>query len=261
MIKDDQAAGVSYKPRTVQSVEHAVALMRTIGSRLVTPTLSELSRTVGLSKPATYNLLNTLISEGLVSKDATARYTLDWAVYELGSAVAAVNSLKTAARFSIDRLAQVAGGAALLSVISEDSVLYLDRGQHDPGFTMIAGAGRRSPLHTNASGKVLLAYQPDHVVRKYLGSPLKAKTTTTITDPGRLWAELARVREEGFGACWGEQEPALSSVAVPILDENQMARATLAIALPTQRFTKVSRSRLVATMQDEARDIAASLLP
>jgi len=260
MITGDQTVKDSgYSPRTVRSVVHAVALLKELGASATSLTLSVLARKIGLSKPATYNLLNTLVAEDLVRKDENAKYRLSWGVYELGSAVDRRQALKRASRFSLDRLAQNTRGASLLSILEKGSVLYLDRGQQDSSFTMVANIGRRSPWHTNASGKVLMAFSEAAFINQYLTAPLKARTTTTVTDIDQLAGELRKIRLDGYGSCWGEQEPELSSIAVPILDGKGALVASLAVAIPTQRIRKMSRSGLVEQVRLEACVIADSL--
>jgi Transcriptional regulator len=243
----------------VQSVTHASALLHAIASARTPPNLSTLARRLELSKPATYNLLNTLIAERLVRKDASGRYRLDWGMYELAASVGTAQAIRRASRPSLHRLAEETGGATLLSILENDSVLYLDRGQVEHSFSMIANTGRRSPLHTNASGKVLLASMSPGGIRSYLQRPLKARTTATITEPARLILELDKVKAEGYGTCWGEQEPRLSSVAVPIFIPDRRVCASLALAVPTERFRRLSPSQLAEKLRHAAGDISSEM--
>lgn len=246
-----------YAPRTVQAVGHATALLREIASASAPPTLSALARKLGLSKPATYNLLNTLIAERLVDKDPSGRYTIAWAMYELGAAVSEAQVVRRAARPALYRLADETGGSVLLSVLDRESVLYIDREELSGDFRMIANTGRRSPLHTNASGKVLLANMSSGGVGTYLSRPLKPKTASTITDPRRLLTELNEAKDEGYGVCWGEHEPLLSSVAVPLATADGVVRGSIAVAVTTERLKKISPSRLVTRMRNAAQEAAA----
>lgn len=212
-----------------------------------------------MSKPATLALLRTLQIHRLITRDAALHYRLDWGLYELGSAVAAGRRLTGVARFEIDRLVQATGEAVLLSIIDNASVLYLDRGQPDAALTMTAGNGRRSPLHTTASGKTLLAYQEAGFIEQVLARPLPRVTTRTVTEPRALKAELEKVRQVGFAICHQEQEVGLSSVAVPIIAGASPVKAALAVAGPSQHFTKISLPRFVSELTATASRVAMSL--
>lgn len=248
-----------YAPRTVRSVAHAAALLHEIAAAPTPPTLSTLARRVGLSKPATYNLVNTLVAERLAVKDAAGRYSIGWSMYELGAAVRPAQAIRDAARAALFRLAAQTKGIALLSVLDNDSVLYIDREESEHAFDMVANTGRRSPLHATASGKVLLANMAAPGIGRYLSRPLKPTTNATITDPHRLGQEISRTKKEGFGVCWGEQEPLLSSVAVRVPLRDTTLQASLAVALTTQRLSTMSPARLAQRLRDAANRVAAGL--
>jgi DNA-binding IclR family transcriptional regulator len=249
-------AGAS--PRIVQSVVHASSLLKALQKAGRSATLSELARKIGLSKPATYALLRTLELDGLVAKDQAARYQLSWGLYELGSAVSRSLALTKVARLHLDRLAVATGEAVLLGILDNRSVLYLDRGQLAESFRMVANIGRRSPLHTTASGKVLLAGQDKPYLDALLEERLAPTTSKTITDPAELRLELDRVRQCGYAMCRQEQEIGLSSIAVPVC-ETATVRAALAIAGPTNRIEGASQPRLFEALSACAAEISRQL--
>jgi DNA-binding IclR family transcriptional regulator len=221
--------------------------------------LSDLARSIEISKPATFHLLRTLEIEGFVVKGSDATYQLDWGLYELGSAVIRSVDLTRVTRLHLDRLAEETGEAVLLSILDGESVLYLDRGQSSESFTMVANVGRRSPLHTNASGKVLLAHQDQSFVASVLGKPLSANTPGTVCNPRELEVQLLETRRDGYATCWQEQELGLCSVAVPIFDYTGKACAAMAIAGPAERVTKQTVPGFVQRLQDEAHQISSKL--
>lgn len=245
--------------RVVQSVSRAANLMKAMANKGRPMGLSDLAAAIGISKPATYHLLRTLEMEGFVAKGPDALYQLDWGLYELGSAVIRSVSLTQIARGHLDRLADETGEAVLLSILDDRSVLYLDRGQSAESFVMVANVGRRSPLHTNASGKVLLAFQPPDVVAAVLSRPLEAKTPSTVCNPQVLAEQLARAQADGYATCWQEQEIGLCSVACPIFDYTGGICAGIAIAGPAERIDEAAVPALAAAARREALAISQKL--
>ncbi|WP_308467082.1 IclR family transcriptional regulator [Rathayibacter soli] len=237
----------------------AATLLKAMAARGKPMGLSDLARSIEISKPATFHLLRTLELEGFVVKGPDATYQLDWGLYELGSAVIRSVDLTRVTRIHLDRLAEETGEAVLLSILDGESVLYLDRGQSTESFTMVANVGRRSPLHTNASGKVLLAHQDQRFIATVLGKPLEANTPATVCNPRELEVQLLDVRRDGYATCWQEQELGLCSIAVPIFDYTGKACAAMAIAGPAERVTKLSVPGFVQRLQDEAHQISSKL--
>ncbi|MGO4384403.1 IclR family transcriptional regulator [Specibacter sp. RAF43] len=243
----------------VHSVSRAVGLLKRLAVEGEPMALGDLARAVGLSKPATFHMLRTLELEGFISKTPAATYQLDWGLYELGSSVLHSVDLTRAARAHLDHLAEITGEAVLLSILDGDSLLYLDRGQAVESFSMVANMGRRSPLHTNASGKVLLAFQPAEFIAKFLGRRLIPRTQATLIDPRELNQMLAAVRLNGYSTCWEEEEIGLCSVAVPIRDYTGEVCAAMAIAGPARRVNAGAAEPLIRLLQDEAELISQRL--
>jgi DNA-binding IclR family transcriptional regulator len=250
---------VKQDARLVQSVARAAHVLRHLASSEQPVSLSEVAEVVSLSKPATLHLLRTLAADRFVERDERGAYRLSWGLYELGSAVLRSVDLIERARPVLDDLAAAAGEAALLGVISDDAVLYVGRAQPPGSFTMVANTGRRSPFHTNASGKVLLAHQPDDYVRAYLAAPLTPRTGATIREPQILWAQLESIRSHGYGTCWQEQELGLSSVACPVLDHSGDAVAALTLAGPSERVSPHRMNDLLAILRPHADRLSAAM--
>ncbi len=247
------------EPRVIRSVVHASALLKTLQRTGKPATLSGLARKVGLSKPATHTLLRTLELSGFVVRDDNARYQLGWGLYELGSSVALSTELTGVARMHLDRLAERTGEAVLLGILDKATVLYLDRDQTGEPFSMVANIGRRSPLHTNATGKVLLAHQNSRYIDRVVKENLAPTTSLTITDPAALKAELRRIREHGYATCWQEQEIGLASIAVPIFGPTRSIRAALTVAGPTKRLDRSALPGLLTVLKKTAADISRQL--
>lgn len=254
----DRVTKAAQRPRTVQSVIHATTLLQVIAHARGPLSLSRLARAVGLSKPATYNLLGTLMALHLLRRDAAGQYLPDWGLYEIGVRVADIEPLRDSARMPLRELARQVHGAVLLSVLHGNHVLYVDRAEDSVGFTMVADIGIRSPLHTTASGKVLLAAMSDHVLGGHLQRPLRAITPATITDPRMMLMEIALTRDHGYGVSWGEQEQDLSSVAVPLRGRDGSVCAVLAAAVPTADLQRIAPSRMAGRLSGTAAMISSS---
>lgn len=114
-----------------------------------------------------------------------------------------------------------------LAVRDATHVLYLDRlsGSDTPP---ISHVGARLPLYSTGVGKVLLAYAPDDVVEEVLGD-LQRITRYTITDPGRLEAQLRSVRSQGYAETREEMHLGACSLAVPVRDQNDRVIAALGV--------------------------------
>lgn len=255
MTTTDQPTGRDgpARSRRIQAVDHAIDVLDAMAQIGFDAGVSEIARRTGLSKAAVHHLLSTLESRRFVMRDpTTARYRLSWALYELGSNVVRSVDVTRTARPFLDRLASQTGESVLLGILDEDAVLYLDRGEAPQGLRMTANAGRRSPLHSTASGKVLLAFAQDRqLFDRITVGPLAKFTQTTIIDPSVLRYELAQVRQQGFATCWQEREVGLCSLAVPLRNYTNQVIGSLAVAGPSTRLNS-------RTVQEHLRPLQAA---
>jgi DNA-binding IclR family transcriptional regulator len=256
---DDQPT--SPRSRRVQAVDHAVDILQTLAESPYGVSLSDISAQVGLSKATVHHLLATMANRRLVTRVSDgAQYRLNWGLYELGAAVLRGIDVTRIARNYLDQLAAQTGESALLGILDEESVLYLDRGDPHGSFRMLANAGRRSPLYSTASGKVLLAYAPDRsLFNRIVETGLEKLTPSTIVDPRELRETLAEVRQRGYATCWQEREVGLSSLAVPLRDYTGAVVASLAIAGPASRLNTRTLKQHLLPLQQTGNAIGARL--
>ena len=104
-----------------------------------------------------------------------------------------------------------------LAVRDGVEVLYLDRLAGNASVPVVSSIGSRLPLHATGVGKVLLAHAPAEVQTAVL-SDLRRITPYTITQPGTLRRQLARVHRDGYATTVEEMSLGACSVAVPIRD-------------------------------------------
>jgi IclR family acetate operon transcriptional repressor len=69
-----------------------------------------------------------------------------------------------------------------------------------------------------------------------MSGALKAYTPRTITDRGKLSAELERVRRQGYAEAVGEREPHLNAIAAPVFSTRNELAAIIGVQGPSSRF-------------------------
>lgn len=223
--------------RRVQAVDHAIDILEAIGQAGRPVGVSAIARKTGLSKTSVHHLIATLASRRFVMREEDQpAFRLSWGLYELGASVVRDLDLAQAARPQLDWLSAQTRESTLLGILDDDAVLYLDRGGSPSDVHMVANAGRRSPLHASASGKVLLAFVADPDILDRL-TPLTAFTPWTITDIDALRDDIEQVRRRGFATVQQEYEVGLASIAVPVRDYTGRSVGCLAVAGPVNRLT------------------------
>ncbi len=198
-------------------------------------TIRELTHSLLLPRSTVYRCLNTLESHGIVRRIASGAYRLGPRLLALAAKVAAVPEEQRLAAFAqphLDRLAATTGEGCKLSVLAGDRALVaaVGHGGSGDGVAVSVVAGRTFPLHAGAASKLLIAHLPAEEASALLGTSLPSLTRATVTDRGRLLAELAGIRRRGYALDRGEYVGSVHALAVPVCDGT--GRVIAALSMP-----------------------------
>ena len=205
-------------------------------------TIRELVSQLKLPRTTIYRILNSLQSHSVVRRDEDGAYHLGRRLLALAAHVAASASrtdILTAATPVLEALSSELGEGSKLSVIDDEGVLVLAAAQGRRPYALSVAPGQRMPLHAGAASKVLLAYQDEEAIDRFLSRPLVGYTPRTITDPRRLRSELTRIRRLGWSQDKGESGPSILAFAAPVFYADGSLAA--AVSVPFLLGTEASR--------------------
>jgi IclR family transcriptional regulator, KDG regulon repressor len=199
--------------------------------------VSDLAASLGISKSNTHRLLNTLVATGFAST-VDGRYA------------------------AMTRLVRETAESVRLTVLDPKSleVIYIDKIDSPQDVRTFTEIGGRAPAHCTSSGKVMLAYQDDAVLRR-LARKLKPYTPSTIVDAAELLRHLKKVRASGYALNQREYSPQVAGVAAPILDGDGRAIAALSIAAPADRLPAARLKQVTVMLCDAAASVSARMRP
>jgi DNA-binding IclR family transcriptional regulator len=120
-------------------------------------------------------------------------------------------------------------------------------------------SGHNAPLHATAPGKVLLANQPEREVIRLSKIGFTPYTSHTIVRVDLLLEELARVRRRGFATAFGEFEPTVNAIAVPLFDQRTSVVAALEVRASGNRILPSRVPELVERARETAAVITARI--
>jgi DNA-binding IclR family transcriptional regulator len=214
--------------------------------------LSELARRTGLAKTTVHRVASEMVSVGLLARYGR-RYELAPLLFEFGQRVPRTRALRLAASPFLEDLAIATRETVVLGTPGDHDVLFVEKffGQRGGGTTVTKVEGR-VPFHCGASGKVLLAFGDPALLEQVTAGPLRPRTPRTITDPERLRAEIARVRENGYAVERQEVVVGYGAVGAPVLIDG---RALATITVVTQ-IDRLDVRRLVPAVSTAARALS-----
>ncbi|WP_430782664.1 IclR family transcriptional regulator [Actinoplanes sp. G11-F43] len=245
-------------PGTVQSIERAAAILRTLAVGPGRLGLSEIARTLDLAKGTTHGILRTLQLVGFVEQDrVSGQYQLGGALLHLGTSFLDINELRSRSINWADPLAARSGEAVRIGTVLEGRALVVHHVFRPDDTFQTLDVGALLPLHATALGKVLLAYRaggskPD----------LEGYTRLTLTEPRALAGALERVREAGWAYEVEEFLLGQAAIAAPIRGYGGLVVGAIGVSGPVDRICDSRyrpEPRLIGYVRDAARAISRDL--
>lgn len=188
----------------VQSVERALELLGTLADAGAEGmTLSDLGRSLEVSKSSAYAILQTMLAHGFVADSGEGmgrRYRLGMALARLGDAVTSQIALRDVAVPVLRSLTAATGLTSRVAVFDEPHAVVI--GSIDAANSAIQFASnlfKRELMHSSAVGKSMLATLDEQHVRSLLRQAgMPRKTSRTITDVDEMLRELEDVAAQGY---------------------------------------------------------------
>jgi IclR family KDG regulon transcriptional repressor len=217
--------------------------------------VAELSRQLGYSKSNTFRILGTLASQGYVrSHPDTGRYALTLKIWEQAARVIDRHPVRRVAQSQLKMLFVQLNETVLLSVFDYPHVLYIDKMEGDYPVRASARVGWRAPAWRTASGKSMLAYQPEEVIARMVSEELLPSDNLVS-----FKAELEEVRQRGFAISFNGSRPGIHSVSAPIWGPEAAPVAALSISGPAERFSPERMLGMSSSVMNAATRISESL--
>jgi DNA-binding IclR family transcriptional regulator len=218
-------------------VARAVGLLQQLAVLGRPASLAELAATFKLERSTAWRLLTTLEACGLVDRESSSDgFRVGYgAVAVAAAALSDGTALASRVQPELRRLCAASGETAAVSLVRGTRVMVVDQ-VNPPSVMSVSWIGREFPLHTSSPGKLVLASLDPGDLDRFLAQPLEALTERTITDPGKLRQELARVRASGVAASDQEFERGCVGFSAAVTDWAGRPAAHLSVTGPTFRM-------------------------
>ncbi|MHC6591819.1 IclR family transcriptional regulator [Arthrobacter sp. C152] len=242
-------------------VGKALGLLVLLGDEPRGASAAEISRRAELPFSTTYRLLGSLTRDGFVDYEPDGRrYHLGLRIFQLGQRVSNHHGFAGTAMPILRRVTEQTGEATILSVRDGLHHLTVSKVDGPQIFRVTSDPGHLGSLSTTAVGKALVAFAEDAERERLLAeAPLEALTARSITDRDAFRAEIEEVRRRGYAVMDEENEAGMRAVAVPVLNSQGHAFASLATAVPVFRLSLEELEAYVPVLRDAATELAARL--
>lgn len=234
----------------VKSADRTLEILETLAQLPSRPSLSELSKMLGIPKSSLYGILKTMQHRRWVETDVTGtRFGLGMRALLVGTSYVDTDDVIARTQPTLDRLAEELGETVHLGRLDEANVVYLAKRECVHPLRMFSAVGRRLPAHTTALGKALLSRLSWDEVDSLLPDPLPALTRNTIVDRAALRDDLEATRQRGYAAEREENAEGIRCLAVAFGDRASSGGA-ISFAIPLLRLTDEMEQHAIKLLQE-----------
>lgn len=222
--------------------------------------LGDVASAIGRPKGTVHRMLATLVNTGFVARDSdTGRYRPTLKLWRLGASAVRDLELTKVAVPTLERLMTDAGETVHLAVLDPTGgIVYISKVESPQSIHVQTRLGQLNPSWCTATGRVLLAFHPE-VADRVLAGKLAQRTPKTVTDPRRIRAALAEIREKGYSVTRAENHPEMGGIAAPVRDHTGNVVAACGLGVPAFRMDRPLVERSIPLVLRASGDISRQL--
>lgn len=208
--------------------------------------LAELVRRTGVAKATVHRLAQELVIWGLLERSG-CDYRLGLRLFEMGQRVHRQRILREVAQPYMEELLLATQETIHFAIHDSLDVVYLEKIFPHRGLSQESRVAGRLPLYCTATGKAIMAYSPKTLFLEVVENGLTPFTRHTVTSPGRLRAQLERIRAEGIATEAEEVRLGYTSMAAPVFGRHATLVGALSITAPTYRMDPAGHAGALRT--------------
>jgi len=229
----------SKQPRDmVGSVKHVLDVLKAFDRNHPQMTLSVVSERTGLTRAGARRYLLTLEHLGYIAKDDRL-FRLTAKVLDLGFAFLDSMPLSELARPYLQKITRETGEIAGLAVLDRGEIIHVVGSTVERLLAPNLAIGRRFNALYTSSGRAIAAFmEPASREELLKNGVIQPITPHSLTSREQIRAELEIVHRQGYAIVDQEMEIGIRSLAVPVLDRNNVPVAAITLLMNVAAISK-----------------------
>ncbi len=219
--------------KTNRTVQRAVQILSCIAAHPEGVSLDELCEQFSLPKTSAYDILVTLVQEGMLSTKSGPKqlYQIGIFAYRIGMSYPDANDTLKLISSELAELARLSSRTAFFGKLSGKEVVYLLKEVPENPIITTATVGSTAPLYCTSLGKTLLAFLPEEQSNALLSDmEIQPRTRYTLKSPEELSRDLDLIRTRGYALDFREYEEHMVCASAPVYQRNGTLEGAVSIS-------------------------------
>lgn len=208
-------------------LKKAVEILKLLISKYQPLGVTEIARTVSISKSTAYGILKSFHEEGMVSKDpSTKKYTIGKEMMRLAKLVFKGQDLISIARPFLERLAEIVDETVFLGIREYDAIKVIDVIEAKKELKISSPVGTKLPITAGASGKLFISSMTNEEIISFFSEKgLPQYTENSITNMDAFLKNIEEIRRLGYSLDMEEYLKGIRAVATFIKQDEKPVAA------------------------------------
>lgn len=216
-----------------RTVQRAIQILSHIAAHPEGVSLDELCEQFSLPKTSAYDILVTLVQEGMLSVKPGPKqlYQIGIFAYRIGMSYPDASDTLKLISAELTELAQISNRTAFFGKLSGKEVVYLLKEVPENPIITTATVGSTAPLYCTSLGKTLLAFLPEEQSDALLSDiEIQPRTRYTLKSPEELSQNLDLIRICGYALDFREYEEHMVCASAPVYQRNGTLEGAVSIS-------------------------------
>jgi DNA-binding IclR family transcriptional regulator len=245
--------------KLVGALSSGLAVIRYLAASGTPVGVTRVARDLELNSSTCFNILKTLVHEGLVTfDDSTKTYAIGIGLVELAKGALEQSSFVRLLRPHLEALAASHRITATLWQRSrEERVVLVDLADNPSAMRVHMSIGQRLPMYIAALGRCMAAYSD--LTEKQLRERISSLRWENAPSFEEYFAEVQQVRERGYAVDSGNYVRGVTTVSAPVVDGSGHAIMAMSAVGFTAQLDKVAIRQLGADLHERAGAVSRAL--
>lgn len=244
----------------IQSIQRAVSILDAMKVPDKEFSIKDLSFATSLSASTVHRILATLVEcNYVIHNELTHNYKLGSALISLGMAATHNTKLQDLSVATLKKLSSLTQEDSFLMIRAGNKGIIIKKEQGPNNLKVVENFGYEVSLHWGAIRKVLLAYQSDEFIEKYIKEEFKPTPTRITLNPEKLINELKAIRENKVAISTGDYIHNGVGIGAPVFDYSSNVIASIGIIGTSSRINKNNIDKMSKIVSDCARELSITM--
>lgn len=249
--------------RDAGTVSRVAQLLRIAAEAEGPFTLTSLTTRTNLSPATVHRLLDLLMREGLIEKDAVRRtYRVGGELFRLGALVFNKIPFRQIAGPILREASAVFDETCYFALYlpTDGRLMFVEKADTPHELSYRFELNRSMSLVWGSSGRVVLAFLPEQRAREILDAETERNHEGRKAPGwGELKRELATIRTQGYAHSRGQRVPHAVGVIAPVFDHNNEIYGSLGYTIPESRFDALDLKQVARFAVEHANRLSRAL--